>query len=86
MKARRPSEPARTCIGCRQVRPKSELVRIVRSTDGSAVVDREARAPGRGAYVHPTPECVARAGRRLAGALRSKNVDFSRLGRELLVG
>ncbi|OGK96189.1 MAG: hypothetical protein A3E31_00205 [Candidatus Rokubacteria bacterium RIFCSPHIGHO2_12_FULL_73_22] len=53
-------EPGRTCLGCRRVRPKRELVRLVRSARGVVVVDARARAHGRGAYVCPEPACVAR--------------------------
>ncbi|OGK87704.1 MAG: hypothetical protein A2050_00210 [Candidatus Rokubacteria bacterium GWA2_73_35] len=65
-------EPARTCLGCRRVRPKRELVRLVRSERGIVVVDAPARARGRGAYVCPEPACVERAlsRSRLAHAFR----------------
>ena len=82
--ARRTSEPSRTCVGCRRVRPKNELVRVVRAPDGSVVVDRRSVAPGRGAYVCPDPACMKRARGRLIGALRTNNVDFERLARELV--
>jgi predicted RNA-binding protein YlxR (DUF448 family) len=64
-------EPVRTCLGCRQRASRSELVRIV-ARDGRAVVDTTARLPGRGAWVHPAPGCVASVIRRnaLGRALR----------------
>jgi uncharacterized protein len=68
--------PQRTCIGCRQVRPKSELVRLVRVSDGRTAVDRRRVVPGRGAYACPTTECLDRAltpgrlGRALKAAAR----------------
>jgi predicted RNA-binding protein YlxR (DUF448 family) len=49
--------PARTCLGCRQRSDRSLLVRVVEAS-GKAVVDRSASLPGRGAWVHPTSECV----------------------------
>ena len=55
------SEPSRTCLGCREARPKGHLVRLVRLGSGTVVVDASARAAGRGAYVCPDAECVARA-------------------------
>ena len=66
------SEPSRTCLGCREARPKGHLVRLVRLGSGTVVVDASARAAGRGAYVCPEAECVERAlGRgRLAYAFR----------------
>jgi hypothetical protein len=51
--------PHRTCIVCRRVRPKGELVRLARSADGTVVVDRRAAMPGRGAYVCEDPGCMA---------------------------
>ena len=50
--------PQRTCIGCRQARPKAALVRLVRGADGRVRVDRNGRGSGRGAYVCPTAECM----------------------------
>ena len=60
--------PIRTCVGCRATAPQHELVRVV-LVDGKAVVDRERRAPGRGAWVHPAPECLT--GARRGGLARS---------------
>jgi predicted RNA-binding protein YlxR (DUF448 family) len=75
--ARRSREPLRTCVGCRRVRAKRELVRIVRAPNGLLVTDRE--GAGRGAYVCPDAECLERAQPRLGGALRTGNVDFTTL-------
>ncbi|MFN2615379.1 MAG: YlxR family protein [Actinomycetota bacterium] len=61
-------EPQRTCVACRQVRPKSELIRLVVS-DGDVVVDERKCAPGRGAYVCADGDCASRA-RGVAKALR----------------
>ena len=85
MRARRAREPQRTCVGCRRVRGKSDLVRITRTPDGAVTVDRTGHGAGRGAYVCPETACVERAGRRLAGALRARNVDFTGLMSELTV-
>jgi hypothetical protein len=68
----------RTCVGCRQVRQRAALVRLVRLPDGTVAVDR-ARAAGRGAYVHADASCLEAARRRLAGALRAERVDFDRI-------
>lgn len=66
------AELRRTCLGCRQVKPKAALLRLVRGEDGRVRVDRDGRAPGRGAYVCPDPECVERGleSKRLARAFR----------------
>ncbi|MCR4427222.1 MAG: YlxR family protein [Firmicutes bacterium] len=63
--------PQRTCVGCGKVCAKKELVRIVRTPEGEVVVDPTGKKSGRGAYVCPSPDCLARAtkGNRLARAL-----------------
>ncbi len=62
MTARR-DVPLRTCIGCRTVRPQTELVRCTLDDRGRIVVDR--RAPGRGAWLCG-PACIDPAVRRRA--------------------
>ena len=49
--------PLRTCAGCRQQRPKREMIRVVHGADGSVRVDPTGKAAGRGAYVCPYREC-----------------------------
>ena len=49
--------PMRTCIGCRNVRPKNEMIRIVRTKDGLVEPDITGKAEGRGAYVCKNAEC-----------------------------
>jgi predicted RNA-binding protein YlxR (DUF448 family) len=65
--------PARTCVACRREAAKSDLIRLVRRPDGAVVVDRTGRAPGRGAYLHRTADCIesARKKRALERALGS---------------
>ncbi|HOF94392.1 MAG TPA: YlxR family protein [Clostridia bacterium] len=53
--------PMRMCIGCRQMRPKRELVRVVRSGEGKISLDPTGRAPGRGAYLCRDGACLERA-------------------------
>lgn len=43
--------PLRTCVACREVRAKRDLVRIVRLVDGSVIVDATGKKSGRGAYL-----------------------------------
>ena len=43
--------PMRQCLGCREMKPKKELVRVVRSPEGEISLDTRGKAPGRGAYV-----------------------------------
>lgn len=63
--------PQRTCVGCRQVRARSELLRVVRTVEGAVQVDPMGTVSGRGAYVCRRVECVQRAakGRSLERAL-----------------
>jgi len=53
-----PTGPLRTCVACRDVRPKRELVRLVRGADRRVVVDPTGAAPGRGAYLCRRASCV----------------------------
>lgn len=53
--------PLRMCVACRTPRPKSELVRVVRRPDGQIELDPTGKLAGRGAYVCPQEECMARA-------------------------
>ena len=46
------------CVVCRQMMPKAELLRIVRSENGDIHIDFTGKANGRGAYVCNKPECV----------------------------
>jgi predicted RNA-binding protein YlxR (DUF448 family) len=59
------SIPVRTCVGCRRRAPVTDLLRVV-VRDGALVPDPPRRLPGRGASVHPTPECLRAAERRRA--------------------
>ena len=53
--------PLRKCVGCCEMKPKKELVRVVRSPEGEISLDLTSRKPGRGAYVCPQAECLRRA-------------------------
>ena len=53
--------PQRQCMGCRERRAKKELIRVVRGTDGTVSLDFSGKAPGRGAYLCPDPECLKKA-------------------------
>ena len=59
----------RTCVGCRRQAARHELLRVVVADDGTGPVlvpDPGRRLPGRGANLHPTPDCLALALRRRA--------------------
>ena len=53
--------PMRQCLGCREMKPKKELIRVVRSAEGKVSLDFSGKAPGRGAYVCPDPACLKKA-------------------------
>ncbi len=53
--------PQRSCVGCRQVRPKRELVRLVRTPQGSVCLDLTGKLPGRGTYLCRSEQCAERA-------------------------
>ena len=82
--------PMRMCVGCREMKPKRELIRVVRSQDGNVTVDCTGKAAGRGAYVCRSVECLERAikTRGLDRALEHKIEDtvFLQLKEELQAG
>ena len=53
--------PMRKCVGCGEMKPKKELIRVVRSPEGAVSLDFRGKLPGRGAYVCPDPACLAKA-------------------------
>lgn len=53
--------PMRQCVGCREMKEKRSLIRVVKSPDGVVSLDFKGKLPGRGAYVCPDPECLKRA-------------------------
>ncbi len=53
--------PMRMCVACRQMRPKKELLRVVRTPDGPVLLDRTGRANGRGAYLCDNVDCLEKA-------------------------
>lgn len=77
---------ARTCVGCRRIDDQINLVRIVRNSDGHGIlIDHRARFPGRGAYSHPTQDCLHRAQRRVRSSLRLVDpVDLAGVGKVLM--
>ena len=53
--------PMRQCVGCREMKPKKELIRVVRSPEGGISLDFRGTAPGRGASLCPDGACLKRA-------------------------
>ena len=46
------------CLGCNEMKPKKELIRVVRSPEGEISLDTTGKKSGRGAYVCPNAECL----------------------------
>lgn len=53
--------PMRQCLGCREMKPKRDLLRVVRSPEGAIALDLRGKASGRGAYVCRSTECLKKA-------------------------
>lgn len=53
--------PMRQCLGCREMKPKRELIRVVRSPEGEISLDFRGKAPGRGAYLCKNSGCLEKA-------------------------
>ena len=54
-------QPLRQCTGCGEMKPKKELVRVVKSPEGVVSLDRSGKANGRGAYICHNAECYKKA-------------------------
>jgi len=85
--------PQRTCVACRRVRPKQELIRLVRSSSGRVEVDIGGKETGRGSYLCQAQECweVGLRGGRLEHALRTtltldNREQLIRYGKEVISG
>ena len=79
--------PMRMCVGCREMQEKKSLLRIVKSPEGAISFDRVGKAPGRGAYVCRSKDCLEKAmkARQLERALETKieQTVFSQLMEEI---
>ena len=80
--------PMRMCTGCREMKPKQQLIRIVKTPDGEIKLDNTGRLNGRGAYICKSADCLKKAQK--AGALsRAFETDvadevYAAIERELL--
>lgn len=55
---KRKKVPMRMCIGCKEMKPKNELIRIVRTTDSKIEIDPTGKKSGRGAYLCKNDKCI----------------------------
>ena len=69
--------PMRMCLGCGEMKPKKELVRVVKPPEGEISLDLTGKKPGRGAYVCKNAECLklARKARRIERSLSCRIPD-----------
>lgn len=79
--------PLRMCLGCREMKHKKELIRVVKNNEGEISIDFIGKKPGRGAYICNDIECFKKAhkAKRLERAF-SKNIDdklYDQLRQEL---
>lgn len=79
--------PMRMCVGCREMKEKKSLLRIVKNTEGTVSFDRVGKAPGRGAYICRSRECLDKAvrQRQLERALETRIDEalYARLAEEI---
>ncbi len=68
--------PLRQCIACRELKPKKDMLRIVKNKEGAIFIDFSGKAAGRGAYICDDENCVAKLKRqRLINKVFSCEVD-----------
>ena len=53
--------PMRMCLGCNEMKPKMELIRVVKSPEGEISLVFKGKAPGRGAYICRSTDCLSKA-------------------------
>ena len=80
--------PQRLCVGCQEMKPKKQMLRIVRTPDELIAVDLTGKRAGRGAYICQEPDCLklAKKGKRLEKAFKtsiSQNV-YTEIEEELV--
>ena len=51
----------RQCVGCREMKPKRELIRIIRTAEEELLIDATGKKNGRGAYICPNRDCLKKA-------------------------
>ena len=77
--------PMRKCLGCNEMKPKKEMLRVVRNPEDIVSIDLKGKASGRGCYVCPNIDCLNKAlkGNRIGSALETEvNEDIISLLRE----
>ena len=62
--------PMRKCVGCQEMKSKKEMIRVIRTSEGEFLLDATGRKNGRGAYLCPNSDCLAKA-------VKNKGLDRS---------
>ena len=65
--------PLRQCVGCLEMKPKNELIRVIKTVEGNVELDSTGKKNGRGAYICPCMECLKKA-RKSKGIERSLKI------------
>ena len=68
--------PLRKCTGCGEIKPKKELIRVIRTPEDTVEIDRTGKKNGRGAYLCDSIECVLKA-KKSHAVERSLDITFS---------
>ena len=80
--------PLRKCTGCGEMKPKKELIRVLKTTESEIILDKTGKKNGRGAYLCNSSECfsMARKSRGLERSLQTKIPDeiYETLEKELI--
>ena len=50
--------PVRMCVGCQEMKNKKEMIRVIKTPEGTFMLDATGKKTGRGAYVCPSEECL----------------------------
>ncbi|WP_294351797.1 YlxR family protein [uncultured Clostridium sp.] len=66
--------PLRMCTGCMEMKPKKELIRVVKTPEGEVCVDLTGKKSGRGAYICKSLECLEKA---VKAKRLSRNLDVT---------
>ena len=65
--------PLRQCVGCLKMKPKNELIRVIKTVEGNVELDSTGKKNGRGAYICPCMDCLKKA-RKSKGIERSLKI------------
>lgn len=81
--------PARQCVGCREMKDKRDMIRVIRNADNEVLLDVTGKKNGRGAYLCPNRECLQKA-MKSKGLERSLKIAipqelYERLGEEMKI-